>query len=134
MKRFFLLLTVGALMAYPVHAQDDSSTNAPSEGGHHHGGMNFLTADQKAELKAAHDKAIAADPSLATQEQQLKADHKDGQKPTEEQMAAFKAFRQKMDAAMVAADANVAPILAEIKAHHHHGGPDGAGGPPPSDQ
>jgi hypothetical protein len=39
-----------------------------------------------------------------------------------------------MDAAMVAADANVAPILAEIKAHHHHGGPDGAGGPPPSDQ
>ena len=135
MKRFLLLLTVGALAAYPVHAQDDSSTNAPPEGGHHHHGeLNFLTADQKAELKAAHDKAIAADPSLATQEQQLKADHTPGQKPTADQIAAFKAFHQKLDAAMVAADANVAPILAEIKAHHHHGGPDVAGGPPPSDQ
>ena len=124
-------------MAYPVQAQDDSSTNTPPNGGpggHHHHGFDFLTEAQKAELKAAHDKAIAANPSLATQEQQMKADHVAGQKPTADQIAAFKAFRQQMDAAMIAADANVAPILAEIKAHHHHGGPGGPDAPAPSDQ
>lgn len=135
-------------MAYPVHAQDDSTNTPPSgppPGGHHHGDhgdLSFLTDAQRAELKAAHEKAIANNPSLATQEQQVRqemeANRKAHQKPTADQIAAAKTLHQQMDAAMIAADPNVAPILAELKAHHHHGGhdggPDGAGGPPPSDQ
>lgn len=137
MKRIILLLSLGAILSCPSLAKADDSTNAPpptpppgeGPGGHH--GMGFLTDAEKAELHKAHDAAIAADPSLATEEKAnwdaMKAAHDSGTPPTEDQKAAFHAFRDKMDAAMIAADANVAPIIAKIKAHHH-GGP---GGPPP---
>jgi hypothetical protein len=82
------------------------------------------------ELKSAHDAAIQANPDLATEGKQL-----------QEQMEAFK---KKMDAAMIAADPNVAPIIQKMEANHkHHGGPGGPGGddddddgpppPPPAD-
>jgi hypothetical protein len=95
--------------------------------------MSFLTDAEKQELNKAHDAALAADPSLATEEKAnwdaMKAAHESGTPPTDDQKAAWKAFRDKMDAAMIKADANVAPIIAKIKAHHGpHGGP---GGPPP---
>jgi Spy/CpxP family protein refolding chaperone len=140
MKRTLLLLTVGAaLLACPtfIHAQD--STNAPASGGppeggpggHHHGppDVSFLTDAQKAELKKAHDAALAANPDLAKQDQAMQAAHEAGTPPTDEQREQFHQFRKEMDAAMIKADPNVAPILAEMKEHmHHHGGP---GGPPP---
>jgi len=97
--------------------------------------MGFLTDAEKAELKKAHDAAIAADPSLATEEQTLKAAHESGTPPTDAQKEQFHAFREKMDAAMIKADPAVEPILAKIKAHHHGpggpGGPGGDGGTPP---
>jgi hypothetical protein len=63
----------------------------------------------------------------------MKAAHESGTPPTEDQKADMKAFHEKMDAAMIQADANVAPILAKIKAHHHgFGGPGGPPPPPPS--
>ena len=71
----------------------------------------MLTQDERAELKAAHDAAIKADPSLET----------DG-KALQEQ---FKAYEKKMHDAMVAADPKVEPILAKFKGGHH--------GPPPGD-
>ncbi len=131
MKKFLLFFTATALAALPLCADDDTN-NAPPPGppgGHHHG-MNFLTAAQKAELKKAHDDAIAADPSLATEEKQIrdqmKANRDAGTPPTQEEMEAGKAFHEKMDAAMIKADPDVAPILEEIKKHHPHGPP-----PPP---
>src|SRR5271155_1264957 len=140
MKRIFLLLTLGAALTCPSFAQPADSTNAPPPGGppdggfHHDHGMGFLTDAEKAELKKAHDAAIAADPSLATEEKAnwdaMKAAHESGTPPTDDQKAAWKAFHEKMDAAMIKADPNVAPIIAKIQAHHH-GGPGGAGGPPP---
>jgi hypothetical protein len=93
--------------------------------------MKFLTEAEKAELKKAHDAAIAADPSLAAEEkanmEAMQAAHESGQPPTEEEMEKGKAFREKMDADMIKADPAVAPIIEKIKAHHHHDGP-----PPPA--
>jgi hypothetical protein len=142
MKTMFLVLTLGAVLASPVFAQTADSTNAPPPGpppggpGFHHG-MGFLTEAEKAELKKAHDAALAADPSLATQEQtlkdQMKASFEAGTPPTADQVAAWHAFRDKMDAAMISADPDVAPILAKIKSHHHGGfGGDGPPPPPPA--
>jgi len=139
MKRILILLTAGAIIACPalLKAQDDPAPppgNAEGPGGpgvggpggHHHD-LSFLTDAEKAELKKAHDAAIAADPSLAEQEkanqEAMEQAHQSGQPPTEDQRAAFKAFRDKMDAAMIKADPAVAPIIEKIKAHHH--------GPPP---
>jgi Spy/CpxP family protein refolding chaperone len=140
MKRLFLLLTLGAALACPSMIQAQDSTNAPPSGpppggggwggGHH---MDFLTDAQKAELKKAHDAAIAADPSLETEGKDLmekmKAAHDSGEPMSEDLKEEGKAFHEKMDAAMVKADPDVAPVLAEIKAHHHHHDGD-AGGPP----
>lgn len=103
--------------------------------------MNFLTEAEKAELKKAHDAAVAANPDLAKQEEafhsQMEQDHQNGTKPDEATLAQGKSLREQMDAAMIKADPDVAPILAKIKAHHPHGGPGGPGGqggqgtPPP---
>src|SRR5476651_1436284 len=131
MKRTLLLLTLGAILTCPSFAQP-ASTNAPPSGpppgGHH--GMDFLTDAEKQEMHKAHDAALAADPSLATEEKSLRdqmdAAHESGEPPSDDLKAKMHAFRDKMDAAMIKADANVAPIIAKIKAHHH-GGPGGPG-------
>jgi hypothetical protein len=137
MKRILLTLTFGALIACPAMAQPADDTNAPPPGpppgGHHHG--PDLTDAEKAELKKAHDAALAADSSLAAQEKSIRdkmeADRDSGNPPSDEDKAAFKAFHEKMDAAMIKADPAVAPILAKMK--HHHGGPGGPPPPPPAD-
>ncbi len=78
--------------------------------------MKFLTDAEKSELHKAHDAAIAADPTLGTEEEALKASHKPGTPPTEEEREKMHAFRDKMDAAMIKADPAVAPIIEKIKA------------------
>jgi hypothetical protein len=93
----------------------------------------MLTDAEKQELHKAHDAAIAADPTLETEGKnlmdQMKEAHDSGTKPSDDLIAKMHAFREKMDAALIKADPNVAPIIAKIKAHHGpHGGP---GGPPP---
>jgi Spy/CpxP family protein refolding chaperone len=140
MKRTLLLLTLGALLTCPslVKAQDDSTNTPPAgapPGGHHHDmGMGILTDAEKQELKAAHDKAITDDPSLKTDEDALKASHQPGTPPTDDQKAKWMAFREKMNKAMIAADPNVAPILAKLEAghHRHHDADGGTPTPPPS--
>ena len=138
MKRLLLAVALGAAIACPSLAKADDSTNAPPPGpppgedGGHHDHMKFLTDAEKAELKKAHEAALAADPSLKTEGEALhakmEANKTAGTKPTEEDMAAGKAFHEKMDAAMIKADPAVEPILAKMKAHHHH---EGGGAPPP---
>ena len=139
MKRILFVLTLGAALACPAFAQSTDTTSTPPPGeGHHDHGPGFLTPAEKAELKKAHEAAIAADPSLGTEEKSLheamKAAHESGTPPSEADKQKMHDFRDKMDAAMVKADPDVAPILAKIKAHHHGpGGPGGdAGGPPPA--
>jgi hypothetical protein len=133
MKRTLLVITVGALLACPLFAQPTDSTTAPPPGGHHPG-MDSLTEAEKQEMHKAHDAAVAADPSLGTQEKdlmdQMKAAHDAGGPPSEDLRDKMHAFRETMDAAMIKADPGVEPILAKIKAHHPHGGPGGT--PPPS--
>jgi len=123
MKRTILLLTLGAILTCPSLAKADDSTPPPG-GGH---GMSFLTDAQKQELKAARDAAFTADPSLKTESDALKAARESGTPPSDADKANWKAFQDKLAAAEIKADPNVAPILAEIKAHHH----DGGGTPPP---
>lgn len=96
----------------------------------------MLTDAEKQELHKAHDAAVAADPALETEGkglmEQMKAAHDAGEKPSEDLRDQMHAFHKKMDAAMIKADPNVAPILAKIEAaHQHHGGPDGPPPPPP---
>jgi hypothetical protein len=140
MKRTLVLLASGALLALPLCAQTD--TNAPPSGpppeGHHHHGpdMDFLTADEKAELKKDHDAALAADPSLAAEEKKLHADmeaaHEAGGPPSADVMDEAKDFHDKLDAAMLKIDPGVQPILDKLKAHRPHGGMGGPPPPPPS--
>jgi hypothetical protein len=100
--------------------------------------MKFLTDAEKQEMHKAHDAAVAANPSLGTQEKdlmdQMKAAHESGQPPSDDLKAKMHAFRDTMDQAMIQADPAVAPIIAKIKAHHHgdHGGPGGPPPPPPA--
>ena len=135
MKRILLALTVGALLTCPLFGQSTASTNAPPPGGHH--GMDFLTESEKQELHRAHDLAVAADASLGRDEKSLKSEMKtaqvSGEKLSDDLMAKMHAFREKMDAAMIKADSDVATIIDKIKAHH---GPQGGSGgpPPPSDK
>jgi hypothetical protein len=120
MKPNLLAIALTLCLTSPVWAQDDSSGSTSGSSSstppHHHweggpGGAN-LTADERTELKTAHDAAIQANPDLKTQGEQLRQQMMD--------------FEKKMHDAMVAADPKVAPILAKM--HHHHGPPPGDGG------
>ncbi len=95
--------------------------------------MSFLTDAEKAELKSAHEAALAANPDLAKQlkdlHEQMKEAHESGEPPDPSLREQGKALHDQLDAAMIKADANVAPIIAKIKAHHK----EGAGGPPPGE-
>ena len=153
MKRLLFALTLSAAVALPALAQPTDSTSAsttpsttapstpPPDGGGgpggHHDRFKFLTDAEKAELKKAHDAAVAADPTLATEEKAnfdaMKAARASGNPPSEDEKAKFKAFRDKLDAAEIKADPAVAPIIEKIKAHKPHGGPGGdKDGPPPA--
>jgi hypothetical protein len=132
MKRTLLLLTLGAALACPSLAKAQDSTNAPPPGpppgGPH---MDFLTDAEKQELHKAHDAAFAADPSLKIDQDALRESHQPGTPPTDAEKAQWRAFHEKLNAAEIAADPNVGPIIAKIKAHGH-GGPGGPPPPPPS--
>lgn len=92
----------------------------------------MLTDAEKQELKAAHDAAIQANPSLGTEGKdlgdQMRAAREAGQKPSDDLLAQMQAYHKKLNAAMIAADPNVAPIIAKMDAGRHHWG---QGGPPP---
>ena len=118
MKRFLLLLAVASLVANPAWAQSAYSTNMPPNGPPPGGPRNPLSKEERQEVRQARDTALQADPALAAEGRDLEAKMRD--------------YHQKVNAAMIKADPNVAPLLAKMDAAHpHHGG--GAGGPPPDD-
>ena len=106
-----LVLLAGVLSltgATSLLAQDDASTTTTTTATHHHHGGG-LTADQWAELKKDRDAVMTDNPDLKTEEESL-----------HQQM---KAHMDKVDAAMVAKDPALAPVLAQMKTEHHHGPP-----------
>jgi len=103
--RYFLLLTLFG--AFSVCAQTNSPEmnaagenmqQAPTPPQGEHGAMGGLSPAERAQVKAAHDKAIQQDPSL---EQKMK-----------DARQAMESARKEMHAAMIKADPSVEPILA----------------------
>jgi hypothetical protein len=101
------LLLFGVLATASLQAQTNVSipsnppgTNAAVQSTDQQGPMAKLTDAEKQQLKAAHDKAIAADPAL---EEKLEEVHH-----------ALDAARKAMHAAMIQADPSVEAILAKI--------------------
>jgi multidrug resistance efflux pump len=106
-----------ALATASVTATFAQTTTPPtcSAGGHHHHD-SVLTADEQAQLKTAHDAALAANPSLKQQFEALKGN-------TSATKADWKALKAQLRAAELAADPTLAPIFAKLEAAHknwHH--------------
>ena len=105
MKRILLLLLVGASLTCPVLAQDAPSTPPPHGGPGGPGGfmgMRNLTPDERKQVIADREAALKANPDLAAREKELR----------DKMMA----LQKDIDAAMIAADPSVAPILAKMHA------------------
>jgi Spy/CpxP family protein refolding chaperone len=125
-----LALALGTASTTATFAQTTTtpSTTAPTcPAGGKHQHDSVLTADEKAQLKAAREAAFAADPSLKTEHDSLKAqfetlkgEGKGG--ATKDQWKALKeqerAFHQKLKAAELAIDSTLAPIFAKLEAAH----------------
>ena len=98
------LFAITALLLPSLSAQTTNSTNTPPPppppGEHRGGPMEKLTPEEMAQLKAAHDKAIAQDPSL---EQNMKAAHESMEKA-----------RAAMHDALLKVDPSIGPILDKI--------------------
>ena len=129
----FLALALGTAGVTATFAQTATTTptTAPTcsgGGGHHHHHDSVLTADEKAQLKAARDKAFAADPSLQTEKAALKTQFEtlksQGDSATKDQWQALhqqkQAFETKFHNAEVTADPTVAPIITKLEAAHQH--------------
>lgn len=123
------LLSLALSLSLTCLAGADPATNtsapvapppAPPGGGHMGGmGMGGITPEEGQELMEAHSAALQANPDLQAEGKALQAK--------------IQAYQKKVEAAMVKADPNVGPILAEIDAERAQqraagGGP---GGPPP---
>ena len=134
-----LYLTLGALLAYPILAHAQTSTNADPSSSPPRGAQglaNFLTNAEKAEMRAASEAVAATNPTLVAQLtdviKQKKAARDAGQPLSDALKQQSTSLHAQMDAAMIKADPNVAVILAKIKAYHHRGqGGLGDGNPPP---
>jgi len=119
MKRTLLLSALGLSLICAAAAQP-ASTNAspPLQPG------NPLTAEEGQEVSKAHSAALAADPSLAAEEQalwgKLKAARDAGAGPNPDLMAELRDFNTKLEAAMIKNDPKVEPLLAKLDAAHPH--------------
>lgn len=111
MKKQLILTLVGGLLVLPLRAQ--TSPNATPPPRDDRGPMAGLTREEKDRVKAAHDKAVAQDPTL---EQKMEEAHK------------------AMYDAMVAVDPSVAPILDKMKPGKMGKMGEKHDGPPSSDQ
>jgi phage gp16-like protein len=121
--------SVTASFAQSTSSTTTTTTTPPtcSAGGKHHHD-SVLTADEKAQLKAAKEAAFVADPSLKTEHDSLKSQFAalkaEGKGvATKDQWQALHqqkhAFEVKLHAAEVTAVPTVAPIIAKLEAAHH---------------
>lgn len=121
-------------------------TPEPPAGEKKHGDkrMGFLTEDEKAELKKAHDAALASDPTLKAEGDDLMKQREAMKDATPDQRKALmekaKAHEQKLHEAMLKTDPAVGPILDKMAARRKEmmekrGGTEGQPGsqtPPPA--
>jgi hypothetical protein len=130
-----LALVLGTASATAIFAQTTNtpSTTAPanSSGGFHHHHDSVLSADEKAQLKKAHEAALAANPSLQTEEASLKQQFEtikgQGDSATKDEKHALHeqahTFHQNLRTAELKIDPTLAPIFAKLDAAHknwHH--------------
>jgi hypothetical protein len=95
---------------------------------HHHHGDSVLTAAERAQLKAAKEKALAANGTLQTEHASLKQQFETlkSSNATPAQWQAFhqqkKAYHKDLKAAELLVDPTLAPIFAKLEAAHqgHH--------------
>ena len=124
-----LALALGTASVTATFAQTTNTAPAPTctaGGWHHHGSV--LTADEMAQLKKAHDAAIAANGSFKTTEDNLKQQFEtlkgQGDSATQDQWQALhqqeKDFHQQLRAAELLIDPTLAPIFAKLDAAHQH--------------
>jgi len=134
-RRVTLLgLALGTASVTASFAQTTTTPPAPTPpypaGAYHHH-ESVLTADERAQLDKARDAAMAADPSLKTDEdnmrQQFQTLKSQGTAATQDQWDALHAqghdFHEKLRAAELKADPTLAPIFAKLDAAHknwHH--------------
>ncbi len=119
----FLGLALGMATLIPTFAQTDSTPSAaPAK-------ASTLTPDEVAQIKKAHDAALAADPALKTEDDTLtkqRDELKANSSASADDKAAFKAkwhdHQDKLHAAMIKIDPAVQPLLAKMKAAHVHKG------------
>jgi len=112
-----LAFALAALSVSPILAADSGNDAAPSgtppsgEGHHHHhGGPGFLSSDEKAKLKSAHEKALKSNPELKSERESLHADRK-------ALFEKMKSHHEKMKAAMLKADPTLKPLFDKMDAH-----------------
>ncbi len=107
------------------------ATPAETTGPKHHHHHSILTADERTQLKQAREIAFAADPSLKTEGESLKAKFHalKSQSPSapKNDWAALRtqgqAYHTKLRAAELKADPNLAPVFTKIdtaRAQHGH--------------
>jgi hypothetical protein len=128
-----LALTLGTASATASFAQSTNSTptpaapTCPAGGKHQH--ASILTADEKAQLKAAHDAALAANPSLQTQADSLKQQFKtlrgEGKgNVTKDQWQALhaqaSAFHTQLRTAELAINPSLSSVFAKLDAAPRH--------------
>lgn len=127
-----MALALGTASATATFAQTTPTTTTPpatSDGTtgfkHHHG---VLTADEKAQLKKAHDAALAADPTLKAQADSLKSQFqtlKGQDKSTSKDQ--WKALRgqwhdyiDKLRTAELKIDPTLSSVFTKLDAAHKH--------------
>ena len=126
----FLTLALASAGATVAFAQTTPATPpaapADNSGGRH--SESVLTADEKAQYDKAYTAAIAADPTLKTDEDNLKAAHqalRSNASATDADKAALKQqghdFTEKLHAAMLKIDSTLQPIFDKLAAAHKGG-------------
>jgi hypothetical protein len=89
--------------------------------GHRGGGV--LTADEKSKMKSVREQVVAADPSIKAEHDAIRDLRKDKGATADREAVRerAKALHAKVNAAMVAADPTVKPILDKLAAARPHG-------------
>ena len=123
--------SVTATFAQSTNTPSTTAPTSPVAGKHrHHHHDSVLTENERAQLKAAREAAYAADPSLKTEHDGLKAQFKTlkGQgkdASTKHQKKTLhkqkQDFETRLHLAEMKADPTVTPILTKLEAAHKHG-------------
>jgi hypothetical protein len=120
------LLALALAAGSPTAFAQTTSTPPPAPTTPAPAAAPVLTADEKAHLEKVRTEALAANPDLKTEGDNLKAQHKalkaQGTAASDDNKQALKALKkehdEKMQTAMLKIDPTVAPILAKLKAAH----------------